>query len=190
MILKELRRTDTHPLNGKAFNIFPLTCNGDFTCWSRSRPVFYCSSSGSGCEQNDPASPASAPAPDGVQNVPAPAVPAPVPHPCYRAYVCTIASKINITPVWLYVRSECPHPVDAPVVANGLPVRTDWTSRRCEDSLQTQPDRCNASILEAIVPAYKLCYKAHVQVQVHHVRAILVIHVVKFIQINWVPLAK
>ena len=48
-----------------------------------------------------------------------------------------IASKIGVTPVWLYVRSECPRPVDAPVVEDGQPVQADRASGRRGHSLLT-----------------------------------------------------
>ena len=55
----------------------------------------------------------------------------------------TIASKINITPVWLYFSSECPRTVDAPVVAGGLPVQADRASRERVSAFTTdiQPVR-------------------------------------------------
>ena len=57
---------------------------------------------------------------------------------------------VTVTPAWLYVCSECPHPVDAPVVADGLPVRADRASRGCGHSLLTYSQPGVTPILEAM----------------------------------------
>ena len=65
--------------------------------------------------------------------------------------VCSIASKISVTPAWFYVSSECPHPVDARSACTGRPSATTRASTGCGHSLLTYSQTGGTLILEALV---------------------------------------
>ena len=60
-------------------------------------------------------------------------------------------SKISVTPDLLYVNSECPRPVDAPVVADGLTTQVERASRARGHLPLTYIQTGVTRILEAIV---------------------------------------